>query len=400
MTIMKTLAVAALCAPWLPCTGQAPARNETITTGRATVRVTNPAQFARTREIVQVDETALMRCIGAPSFVLRDAAGHEVPWQATYDGLIVFPVTLAPGETAEYTAEAGVPSPVATVACGRRFGERLDDLGWENDLMAYRAYGPALQKSGERAFGYDVWTKSVPWPVFEKRVYGDKTLGISFHKDHGEGMDVYAVGPTLGGGTAALLDGEGGIIYPWCYTDYVILDRGPLRFTVRLHYPAGTGEGGRGYDETRLITLDAHDPFNVTEVTYRGLDGDRTAVAGQVVHKPNETGYVLLPELNGTAYADLTQEPAGDNGTIYVGMLSLDGAEPGYIPLESPAGDAVGHTVLRETVRDGRPLKYLWGAAWSKAGTPDMDAWVRTLAHRRACLDNPLRVEVSGQRSE
>ena len=31
---------------------------------------------------------------------------------------------------------------------------------------------------------------------------------MSFHVDHGYGADFYAVGPTLGAGTSALLDGE------------------------------------------------------------------------------------------------------------------------------------------------------------------------------------------------
>ena len=44
------------------------------------------------------------------------------------------------------------------VACGRQYPERLDDVAWENDRAAYRAYGPALQEKGERAFGYDIWT--------------------------------------------------------------------------------------------------------------------------------------------------------------------------------------------------------------------------------------------------
>lgn len=59
---------------------------------------------------------------------------------------------------------------------------------------------------------------------------------ISYHIDHGNGMDCYSVGATLGGGTAALMV-DSCIIYPYCYKEYDILDNGPLRFTVRLTYP-------------------------------------------------------------------------------------------------------------------------------------------------------------------
>ena len=58
---------------------------------------------------------------------------------------------------------------------------------------------------------------------------------ISYHIDHGYGMDCYAVGPTLGCGTAALMQGDT-IIYPYCYRTQEILDNGPLRFTVKLEF--------------------------------------------------------------------------------------------------------------------------------------------------------------------
>lgn len=85
--------------------------------------------------------------------------------------------------------------PVDVAACGRVYPERLDDVAWENDRVAYRAYGPALQATGERAYGYDIWTKSTPEPVVEDRYDGDLNRGISYHEDHGNGMDVYAVAP-------------------------------------------------------------------------------------------------------------------------------------------------------------------------------------------------------------
>ena len=109
----------------------------------------------------------------------------------------------------------------------------MDDFIWENDKAGYRTYGPAMQKQGERVFGYDVFTKSVERPVmkdrFDKALYGNPK--ISFHIDHGDGMDAYGVGPILGCGADALVL-ENGLVYPWCWTDYEILESGPLRFKV------------------------------------------------------------------------------------------------------------------------------------------------------------------------
>lgn len=62
----------------------------------------------------------------------------------------------------------GTPDPYNVIACGRYYPERLDDVAWENDLGGYRAYGPALQKRGERGFGYDLFTKyNTTEPILE-----------------------------------------------------------------------------------------------------------------------------------------------------------------------------------------------------------------------------------------
>lgn len=79
---------------------------------------------------------------------------------------------------------------------------------------------------------------------------------VSYHVDHGNGLDCYKVGPTLGGGTAALMSGDS-IIYPYCYATQEILDNGPLRFTVKLVYNPLTVKDNSDVIETRLISLDA-----------------------------------------------------------------------------------------------------------------------------------------------
>ena len=113
------------------------------------------------------------------------------------------------------------------------------------------------KKSGERAFGYDVWTKyNTTEPVVEARYASElnpetkakiaelkKTdpkaaqelyKSVSYHVDHGNGPDCYKVGPTLGGGTAALMpDGE--IVYPYCYATQDISGQ----WSVAFHCEAG-----------------------------------------------------------------------------------------------------------------------------------------------------------------
>ena len=193
-----------------------------------TVTISNPLGMERAGEMVEIPVDDIYKQLNlsdTAQFVIYDEKAQEVPYQLTYDDKVIFPVSIASNASVNYTIQQGTPALVNAVVYGRYYPERLDDIAWENDRAAYRAYGPALQKSGEKAYGYDVFTKSVEDLVVEDRYAmeldsmawvkihalreeGKKAAAdslqrtISYHVDHGNGMDCYAVGPTLGGGTA------------------------------------------------------------------------------------------------------------------------------------------------------------------------------------------------------
>lgn len=358
------------------------------------IKVTNDSDFDRTAEIVEVD-TALIESFGYDKgFRILDSNGEEVPYQFTYDGKVIFPVTVAKNSTAGYKIVAGEPAAIDTLVYGRIVPERKDDMAWENDKSAYRAYGPVLQESGERAFGYDIWTKSVDYPILNQRYRDDIVNKISFHEDHGNGMDVYAVGPTLGGGTAALLDASGEIVYPYCFKEYEVLDNGPLRFTVRLVYGAETVDGDSTVVETRLISLDRGSYLNKTTLSYNGLSDSKRVAPGIVVHKQNPEGYVLDKERGFMAYSDLTENAENGNGTIFVGVVSPESEVFEYKALTEPAGDAVGHILAPKSYGNGEQFTYWWGSGWSKADIKDEKAWADILGNYALRLKSPLKVTV------
>lgn len=342
-------------------------------------KVSNPAGADRCR-MVEVGK------FPKGDFILYDGNGKEVAYQITHDGKLIFISEEPAGSSIKYKFKPGTPAQVDTVCYGRVFPERKDDLAWENDRAAYRAFGPALQASGERAYGYDIWTKSVDYPILEKRFHDDIVNKISFHVDHGNGMDVYAVGPTLGGGTSAIIAGTDSIVYPWCWQSAEILDNGPLRFCARLTYPPCV-VGGDTIIEKRLITLDAGSWLNKTTVSYEGLDGDLRPAAGIVVHDSNPEGFRI--DGNIVSYCDLTQNPDGDNGEIYVGLISTEMPGSGYLPLRQNAGDAIGHVMLI-----GKPgqqsFTYYWGSGWSKGGVKDFNAWNKNLSDFKKDIEKPL----------
>ncbi len=349
-----------------------------------TIIVTNPLPQPRS-EIVEVDASVLPVSAG----VLRDEKGFEVPWQMTHDGKFIFPANVAPSATARYTLEYGSPAPVDTIACASFHPERLDDIAWENDYAAYRAYGPAFGETGGNAFGFDIWTKSTTRPVVVERYINELQRGKSYHIDHGDGMDVYDVGTSLGGGATAPIDRDGNFIYPNNFSEWEILDNGPLRATLRLKFEYAGGE------EMPTVTLDAGNPLNRTTVVFNGFDVDSIG-AGIVVHKPMETSYIL--DDNYICVIDPTQQPQSGNGLIFVGIVNqAENARSMFIPLEKPVGQITGHAVSVMPYEPSTPFTYYWGSCWSKGRITTPDQWRSVLSDAYMRLKAPLTISVIPQ---
>lgn len=384
-----------------------------------TVSVSNPLNIDRTEEIVEIsteDILGKLKLDDKAEFIITDENNTEIPYQLTADGKIIFPATVKGGATVSYKFMKGQPSHVNTLVYGRQYPERLDDIAWENDKAAYRAYGPALQKTGEKAYGYDVFTKSVSELVVEDRYAmeldkdaramikklreeGKKTEAdslanaISYHIDHGNGMDCYAVGPTLGGGTAALMP-DSVIAYPYCYNSYEILDNGPLRFTVKMEFNPLTIDGDTTVVETRVIQLDKGSHLNKTTVSYTSLKKEYPIGVGLVVHEATPDKYYINAEGGYISYADPTTNPNADNGTVYVGAVFPNQLEVAkFQSFEKPVAGAVGHVMGINTYQPGDEFEYYWGSAWSKCGFDD-EKWNSYLGEYAMKVRNPLTVTV------
>ena len=387
-----------------------------------TVTVTNPLAMERSNEMVEVSMETVTDRLGladTAQIVVLNADGQQVPYQITYDGKVIFPAAIAAGGTATYTIQTGTPEAFDVKACGRCYPERMDDMAWENDLVAFRAYGPALQAKGERGFGYDLFTKyNTTEPILEAmyakeldketlakiaelkktdpKAAAELSRERSYHIDHGYGMDCYAVGPTLGAGVAALMVNDS-IIYPWCYKNQEILDNGPLRFTVKLEFTPLTVKGDSTVVETRLITLDAGSHLNKTAVSYSNLKETLPIVAGIVLHEPD--GAVVADAANGyITYVDPTTDP--DNGKIFMGAAVPAVVKDAKTVLFSEKekkerNNADGHVLAVSDYEPGSEYVYYWGFAWDKADIKTADAWNRYMADFAQKVRNPLTVKVN-----
>jgi len=380
-----------------------------------TVTVRNDAGVQR-QELVEVDAASVYRTLGigkGEPFIVRNALGQEVASQVTYDGKILVDAAVRPKGTAVFTITKGTPKPMKTFVCGKQYPERVDDVAWENDRTAYRVYGPALQRSGERAFGVDVWVKNTPDLEVDKRYVTElsnhhkiqelKKAGkneearemeqaTTYHYDHGYGLDCYKVGPTLGGGAPALMD-DNGLVLPYCYKTYEILDNGPLRFTVKLVYnPAKIGKDANVV-EHRLLSLDKGSNFNRMEVWFDGLTQPRKLAAGVVIHSEDTESVVLDKDM--VLYADPTDNPAKQNFQIYVGALFPYGnVTTQRVADAQPVPGAAGHAVGVTEYKPGERFVYYFGSAWSKNDVRTFNEWKLRASETIDALRAPLKVTV------
>ena len=393
-----------------------------------TVTVTNPSDLDRHPEMVELcldDVTATLALAEGESFVIKDQKRNEVPYQITYDGKVIFQVQMQANAEETYKIRKGNPSVYESLMFGKQYPERLDDFVWENDLVGFRAYGPAMQVNGERGFGYDVFTKrNTKQPVidmFYELALGEKSKArynellaidpeqamnykldtMNFHIDHGYGMDAYAVGPNFGAGVSALIDKD--IIYPWCYKEYEILDNGPLRFSFRLTFNPVTVGSDENVIETRVITLDLGSYLNHTVVRYDNLSEQKDIVAGIVLRDKDgnevadiEKGYIAYPA---PSMNFDTRNPDLDNGLHFIGhvypevMREAKTVYHSEKEMKEERGGAPGHLLAYSEYEPGEEFRYYWGYGWSHSEMKTYEQWIQYLETFAWQLKNPLIVE-------
>lgn len=352
----------------------------------------NPSDIDRVGCVAEIDTAILPHSLVA-GFIVADERGMEVPYQLTHDGKLLVQADVKAHESVKFRLKKATPTTSDTICIGQIRLDFQDDFTWENDRGGYRLYGPAYRKGGGNVSGYDIWTKSVDFPVLAQRYQDHCQKGISYHKDHGNGMDVYTVGPTLGAGMNALLEKDK-MLLPCAYEKCEILDNGPLRTSAKITcYPLVAG--GDSVVETRIITLDKGSWLNKTDIKYEGLSHDTPMVTGIVVHKQNRHGVSLDSDMRFISYADLTDNPDKGNGVIYIGVVNA--IIPDSIvnsPLTPAVGDAIGHLLNHSVYTPGEVYTYYWGAGWSKGGVNGTQAWNQYLSDFHTMLAAPLEIKV------
>ncbi len=341
---------------------------------------------------------------------VKDAQGHLLPYQVTNVlpqakdpqgkgvayGELIFQHDFAAGEkSATFTVEKiDTVAPVfPTLAFARYVPERLDDFAWENDRIGHRTYGPALAapdvpKKGKEVLvtsGLDVWCKRVRYPIVDR--WYNKGHD-HYHKDEGEGMDMYQVGSSRGCGGTGIWDGRK-LAVGRNYKTWKVIANGPIRAIFELTYEAWEA-GDLQVAETKRFTVDAGHNLDQMDSTFTLTAGSapELTVAIGLNKSPADKGQDAKVEFvsvagDGSAVQWVVQKTNGSLGTA---VIVPSAAFQGF------AADDKNELVLARAT-PGQPLRYYVGAGWSRSGDfPTKESWNVYVAAAAARAKSPVRI--------
>ena len=242
--------------------------------------------------------------------------------------------------------------------------DAFDDVAWENDRVAFRVYGPALEKEQKTGSGIDVWVKSTRKLVIDRWYKAD-----NYDKDHGEGLDFYSVGEGRGCGGLGVWNGKS-LDVSRVWKSHKIIESGPDRAVIELTYDAWTS-GSRKVWETRRITLEAGSNLNRIVSTIDSDDPDDLLIGVGVNKRIGDGDELTFFKKKGIIC--YWQPPEPPNGSIACGVI----VDPLTL---TRTIDADHHYLAIIKVIPGHPFVYYAGAGWSKSGDfPDTPAWEKYL---------------------
>ncbi|HTB83012.1 MAG TPA: glycoside hydrolase family 88 protein [Candidatus Sulfotelmatobacter sp.] len=411
--------------------------------GAHIVKITNPANFQREDETIEINFTDLDCPTNVYLAVVDSLSSHildsqiytTVPLQKELEKPVpqvdmltgkiklsispqelpqqklLFQVDLAPNETRTFyildaTALAAVPQPIVKTFA-RYVPERYDDFAWESDRIAHRAYGLALIPAENTiSSAPDVWIKK------DRRLIVDVMYATKhYHDDNGEFMDDYRVGHSRGCGGVGIWDGKK-LYTSSNYHNWKLITTGPIRSEFELTYDAWDAGGGRMVSETKRYSIDAGSWFTKAESTFASDDKSPLTVGVGLAERACPTNreefYNQDKDKGWLSYWQPEDKPKGIIGDAIVlaqgSVLALTNDAPDlpdsklYANVPQPTHE--GYPPIRDQLaitkaEVGQPLTYYFGACWDRSGDftnhLQWEAYVKRFAERR---DAPLQVSV------
>jgi len=379
------LAIAAVCV--------ASAANVPAATVIVTVR--NPIDLARASETIVLDAAKLRSLMGVEDIrrvhVQDQVSGKELLVQAVDtndDGAfdeLVFQADLGPKETRRFLLKVGerqVPRREDFKAYGRFVRERRDDFAWENDRIAHRMYGAALETWAQEPLtssAVDVWTKRTP-----RLVINDWYMVDDYHHDHGEGADLYSAGTSRGcGGNGIWAEGR---LYPSRnFRASRVLANGPIRVMFELTYDQWDAAGVR-VSEVKRVTLDAGHNFDRFESRYTTTGSPAALTQAVGIKKSAGASSKTLRDQGSLR----TWETLKENGELGCAVIVRSDDVVDF------SEDKSNYLVVARVPANGTTVYYA-GFGWSRSDFRTVEDWDRYIAQDAARLRSPVEVTLTAQ---
>ena len=350
------------------------------------VSVKNTLPISRISQTVEVSWKAAMKQnkkLDTGNVIVIDAiTGKQMPSQVIYNGSkkpqrLIFQTDIHPGTELFFSIKSGQRDKYEAKVYGRQVPERFDDFAWENDRIAFRMYGAALDSQPDNAKGIDVWSKNTSKLIVNKW-YKEN----DYHVDHGEGMDGYSVGITLGAGDSAPFT-DGKFIFSPNYNSYKVIELGPIRLTFELLYNAWDVNGEQ-VSVTKRISLDAGS--NINKITnYYHFKRNQLSIATGLT-KQKDDGNPKIDTIN--HYLSYWDKAAGkvDNGMIGVAVIFPAKEQVKLV-------DRANHLLGLKDIDKNQTFTYYQGAAWNKSGSFNQESdWLNYLERYSRGVQTPLVV--------
>ena len=360
----------------------------TFAANQLTVTALNKLPLARSSQTIELtgEQLAPLGAKDLNTVHVKDSAGKELLAQAVdTDGdayrkadIVIFQADFAANETKTFTVTTGGKQEFSKEqfkAFGRFVRERFDDFAWENDRIAHRTYGKALETwDGEplSSSTIDIWSKRAA-----RMVINDWYLADHYHTDTGEGADYYSAGLSRGCGGNGLWAAD----RLWTSRNFVnsrVLANGPIRVMFELEY-APFQVDNISVSEVKRVTLDAGSQLDRFQSTYKQFTRPGQAqklttgiglkkTGGEQVEANAERGWLLKWEK--------VEKNAGNQGLAII-------VDP--------------KTLEKQT--ENNVASYWAGFCWDKAGQPtDAAAWKKYVDEFAQGAASPVEVSVAGEK--
>ena len=364
------------------------------------VEVKNNLNFNR-KEVVSIQRSALsdlLKNTSEKNIRIKIVGSKE--YQRTqwidYDGdgigdELLFEVAIKANSIAKYAIVSDTTKELESKAItySRFVPERIDDYAWENNKVAFRAYGPVAQKLAEEhkkdgmlSSGIDLWLKKVEYSIIDSWYKKNGEKPGYYHTDYGEGYDPYNVGASRGTGGTGIWENDS-LQVSKNYNSYKTIATGPLRTVFELSYAPYSSFSVR---ETKRISLDLDSNFSKFEVR---LESDKKI--------PNYTLGISLHENKGET------KISKEKGWVRH-WEAIDGFFVGEGIVLNPVNSKDAFANKSKTPNQSNllvvtnaenQLTYYAGFAWTGSGqVSNVTQWEEMLNKQAKIIANPLKVSV------